>query len=300
MRQIRIIAHGDRAQDPFLAETVDALRAQGHTVTIRPTWESGDAATLARESLDHPVDLVVAAGGDGTLNEVVNGVVAAGLRVPVGLLPLGTANDFATAADFPLGDAVRMADLLGNGDPVAADVICAGEDYYINAATGGFAAEATTSVAPVVKKVLGGLAYFLAGIVHLAKLEPRDIVIEGPGLRWAGPYYGFAVMNARTAGGGHPIAPEARIDDGLLDVLVVPADESLLAAARVSDELRIEADEDYVIRWRCPKVQIWAPDGVAVNIDGEPRQVRELDFELYPRALQLVLPRTTPLLTPSE
>ena len=115
---IALVIHGTRAADPGLRAAVDAARRRGVRVRPRVTYEQGDAATFAREEADAGADAVVAAGGDGTLNEVLNGLT--GRDVPLGLIPLGTANDFARQAGIP-EDAAHALDLILTRPPVRLD-----------------------------------------------------------------------------------------------------------------------------------------------------------------------------------
>lgn len=299
-RHIRIIVHGGRAEDPILDDVVRILRGQKHVVSVRPTWEQDDAAELAIESVELGADVLVAAGGDGTLNEVINGLMNHGATIPLGIVPLGTANDFASAAAIPADDPEMIAELLARGVPAPVDVARVDDRYFVNAATGGFAAEAAGGVSPGLKRVFGGIAYFLAGIAHLGSAQRRRITLEGPELAWSGQCLGFAVTNARSAGGGHRICPDATIDDGRLDVVVLPGSESLLDAARVAPDLKFEPDEEHVLRWTVPWVDVAVQDSVALNIDGEPFQFTRSRFEVKAGAAQLILPRGCPLLRASS
>lgn len=295
MRRIRIIAHGERADDPLLAAVVDLLREDGHDVGVRPTWEAGDAPTLALEAFDEGADVIIAAGGDGTVNEVLNGLLSAGATVPVGVLPLGTANDFASSAQMP-DDPLVLAQLFGSGETREVDVARIDGRFYLNAATGGFAAEAAGAAPPRLKRALGGLAYFLTGVAKLGAKDEHTMFLEGPGFSWSGSFLGFAVANGRAAGGGHRICPEAYIDDGLLDVVVLPGNESMLQAARVASDLKLQLDENHVLRWQTPWVEVSVPEGTALNVDGEPQRIRRARFEVVPRGVSMLLASGCPLM----
>lgn len=105
-RWMRIIVNGKSAGDPALREAVATIREQGYRLEVRVTWEGGDAARYAGEAVKDQIDVVIAAGGDGTINEVVNGVLQAddAPKIAVGIVPYGTANDFATGCGIPKGD----------------------------------------------------------------------------------------------------------------------------------------------------------------------------------------------------
>src|SRR5262245_23027398 len=113
-RVIRVIVHIKAANSPELRAAVHTLRQEGHRVEVRVTWEPGDAARLARGARRDGVATVAAAGGDGTLNAVINGRYEPGRPLPcsVGVVPLGTANDFAAACHIPLGDPLAALRLV--------------------------------------------------------------------------------------------------------------------------------------------------------------------------------------------
>ena len=297
MRRIRIVAHGARADEPTLRQVVHRLRELKCEVVVRPTWEAGDAEVLALEGFDRGADLIVAAGGDGTTNDVLNGLLRADATVPLGIIPLGTANDFAGSAGLPTTPRA-IADLLARGAPRPVDVARVEERYFINAATGGFAAEATGTAPAGLKRALGGLAYFLTGVARLSSVDEREIFIEGPGFEWSGSYLGFAVTNARTAGGGHRICPGAMIDDGLLDLVVLPGNTSLIEAAHMAADFKFEPTEDNVRRWRAPWINVLLPEGATLNIDGESRKLRQARFEVFRRGIEVMLPDDCPLIRP--
>src|SRR4051812_32914717 len=113
-RSIRVIAHGKAAHDEALRAAVLALRDRGHAVDVRVTWEAGDAVRFARETVRDGVEAVAAAGGDGTLHEVLQGLLADGApgTTALGVIPLGTANDFARACGIPVGDPATALEII--------------------------------------------------------------------------------------------------------------------------------------------------------------------------------------------
>lgn len=296
-RTIRIIAHGERSEAPLLAEAVHRLRDDGHDVAVRPTWEKGDAEVLAKEAADLDCDMVVAAGGDGTVHEVVNGLMSLQNAPALGLLPLGTANDFARSATLSPDDPAQLAAVLAGAELSPVDVIAAGDRYFLNVATCGFAADAGAA-SDGLKQALGGIAYLLSGVARLTSAEAGALNLTGPGFQWEGEFYGLAIGNGRCAGGGNVVCPDAVIDDGELDVVVLPADRSLFQSTRVGADLRIEAVEEQVLRWRAPWVRIQSPEPIRANMDGEPYEINGVRFEVRRHALRMALPADAPILTP--
>ena len=147
-RRSRIILHGKQGANQELRDAVEAVRADGHQVEVRVTWEAGDSALFAAEAAKEGIDIVIAGGGDGTVNEVVNGLVQVeGHASALGVIPLGTANDFARSAGIPLQleAALRVA---VETESVTVDVGRSGDRAFINVATGVFGTEVTVNTNP--------------------------------------------------------------------------------------------------------------------------------------------------------
>ena len=220
-RHLALIIHGARADNPALRHLVSWVRAKGHVVEPRVTWEAGDATRFAREAAARPdVDAVVAVGGDGTVNEVLNGLC--GSTKPLGIIPLGTANDFARQAGIP-GDPDHAMDVILRRKPARIDTAELNGRRFLNVSTGGIGAEATAETPAEAKEQLGSLAYALTGVRKLGELEPRRARFSGPGFDLERDVLLFVVANARTTGGGITLAPRASLTDGLLDVCIIEA-----------------------------------------------------------------------------
>ena len=298
-RRSRIILHGKQGANQELRDAVEAVRADGHQVEVRVTWEAGDSALFAAEAAKEGIDIVIAGGGDGTVNEVVNGLVQVeGHASALGVIPLGTANDFARSAGIPLQleAALRVA---VETESVTVDVGRSGDRAFINVATGGFGTEVTVNTNPKLKRLLGGAAYFITGLGRFSELEPVQVRLRGPDLEWEGKLLVLAVGNARQAGGGHVLCPEAVLDDGLLDVGVLPDVPEDQQSEAISALMRkgMQAVKDAALYWRVPWFEVEAPKGIYINLDGEPTHATHHRFEIDAGRLKLHLPESTPLLT---
>ena len=177
-RHLALVLHGARAEYPELRHVVEWVRAKGHTLRARVTWEPGDGTVFAREAIDAGADTVVACGGDGTVNEVVNGLE--GTRVALGIIPAGTANDFARQVGIP-DDANAAMDIVLRRKPVVIDTAAMNGRRFLNVSSGGVGAEATAETPSDAKASLGPVAYFISGLRKLAALEPRRALFEAPG-----------------------------------------------------------------------------------------------------------------------
>lgn len=305
----RLILNGKSAGDDDVRDAVLAMRERALRVDVRVTWEPGDAARQVAEALDDAVDVLVAAGGDGTLNEVVSALAAqsgnADALPALALLPLGTANDFATAAGLPDTPAEALA-LIADVAAVPVDVLRVdtgdGVHWCMNLASGGFGTEVTVETHAGLKKVLGGLAYVITGLSRLGRIEPVPARIHGAGFAWQGGFIALGVGNGRQAGGGQALCPDAYIDDGLLDLTIVPElergmGESLRTALT---EGKSAALEQVAVRARLPDVVVEGPAPLVLNLDGEPRQARRFTIRCVPARLRMHLPRGCPLLLRSS
>jgi YegS/Rv2252/BmrU family lipid kinase len=295
---VRLIINGKKAGRPDVRNAVQALRATGHAVDVRVTWEHGDGGRLVAEAARDGVPRVIAAGGDGSVNEIVNGLMALPVesRPEMGILPLGTANDFATACGCPLEPlaALRLA-ATGVAHPV--DLGRCNEAYFANVASGGFGAAVTTETPVELKNFVGGGAYTLMGIAKALNFQPYACSIHTPAGEMAGEIVLGAICNGRQAGGGQPLAPEAMLDDGLLDIVALRTFPPSAVAQVVSEMLAGHGDGDYVERMRAPWMEVVAPAPIPVNLDGEPMSGTIFRFECVPGCVHMVLPADCPCLT---
>lgn len=283
-----LVIHGSRAGDDGLRAAIAAARARGVRIRPRVTFELGDAATFAREEAQAGVAAVVAVGGDGTINEVLNGL--AGSEVPMGIVPLGTANDFARQVAIP-DDAEHALDLILREPPVRLDTAELNGRRFLNVSAGGIGAEATAETGAAAKAALGPLAYAITGLRKLVALETHRLRLVAPDLEREHDALLFFVGNARESGGGMPVTPLASPNDGLLDVCVVEA-EGRADLARLALAIRRgeHVGEPGVHYYRLPWVRMTADEAIDVNVDGEPVRATELDYRARPGDLLIHLP----------
>jgi lipid kinase YegS len=295
-RKVQLILNGKAAGNDALQTAVARQRAAGHSIEVRVTLEKGDARRFVAEAGE--VDLLIAAGGDGTLNEVVHGLMdlSTGARPVLGVVPLGTANDFAIGCGIPRDPEKALA-LCMEGEGVPVDVGKANEHWFLNAASIGFGAEVTASTPSELKRLLGHAAYTVMGAILATNVRHYQgrLTLPDREITDAGPM--AIVGNGRQTGGGVQVAPHARIDDGLLDILAVrdiPA-MALLTAARELKEL--SPDGEYISYWQTPWAEVCTEEAIPVNLDGEPVRFSSVRYEAVPRAIRLIVPPNCPLLS---
>ena len=274
-----------------LRESVAALRRQEHEVWPRLTFEEGDAVREVHAMAEAGADLIIAAGGDGTLNEVVNGVVEAGWRGRIGVVPMGTANDFAGGMEIPasIPEAFRIA---LEGRELDVDVARVNDRHFVNVSTGGFGAMATEETPSERKKLLGPWAYVVTGMKKFAELRPSRARFEGDdGVAYDGDVMLFAVGNAKRTGGGSMVTPRAEFGDGQLDVVIVPGMARMDFLALLPDlRAGTHVDNPDVLYFRTSRLVVTAADSLTVNADGEPLHGREFSYDLLDRTVTLMVP----------
>lgn len=290
MPQTLLILNGKEAGNQDVRNAVKNLREEGATLHVRVTWEHGDAKRYVEEAALLAVETVIAGGGDGTINEVASALITLPEvnRPSLGILPLGTANDFATSCSIPL-QIENALQLAVKGRAVAIDLAQVNDKhYFINMATGGFGTRITTETPDKLKAVLGGASYFIHGLMRMDTIKADSCEIRGPGFEWSGDALVIGIGNGRQAGGGQPLCPDALINDGLLQLRLLIAEE--LLPALLSSVFSGEKNKN-VIETSLPWLDITAPHDITFNLDGEPLSGKNFHIEIIPNAIQCRLPR---------
>jgi diacylglycerol kinase (ATP) len=275
-----------------LTAAATVWREAGWLVDIEPTRAAGDGRRLAQQAVEQGYELVVAAGGDGTINEVINGL--AGSATALAPLPLGTMNVWARELRLPLQPR-QAAEALLTWQPRPIDLGRAGERYFLLMAGIGFDAAITAGVGAQEKRRFGALAYVFRGIeqtVNLRSARAR-LVIDGRPLRRR--VLMVVVGNSQLYGGLVKITHHASIDDGLLDICVIKGDNGLSAVRRLIAIIRRRQSRDPEIEYyRARSLQIVARPPLPVQVDGDPIGVTPMTFEVVPGALRALLPADLP------
>lgn len=292
----KIIIHNSGSGSGDHDESV-RRRAELLGFTIEQTETAGDAVTLAAEAAEAGFSTVVAAGGDGTVNEVVRGIDRASAfdDVEFGILPLGTGNNFAEQIgihDLDTGFAV-----LEDGDRRRIDLGYANERIFVNSCVAGLTAESSSETPPEMKRQLGVLAYVVTTLRTVSNFELLRLTvdIEDAGQEttaWAGDALGVLVGNGRrypTSG-----SSQANMEDGLLDVVVI---EDVSALDLMSDtvvERLLGRDSASIKRFKTSSLEITIdnPDATRFSLDGEIIRERALSLTVRPRILTIAVGET--------
>jgi diacylglycerol kinase (ATP) len=263
---------------------------------IRLTSKPGSAARLAKTALRKGRELIIAAGGDGTLNEVINGIGENLGDAAVGLIPLGTGNDFARTIGVP-ADIEEAIDLIRAGETRPVDLVRVTSDavrYFVNVSAGGFSGLVNEKLTAEMKKTWGPLAYLRSAAAALPELRGYQTTLafdNAEALRIE--LYNVVVANGRYVAGGTLIAPDASIDDGLLDIVLIPkrpATELAVLAAQVA--LGTHLSSEAIVFRRASKLTVNSSPGMWFNVDGELVGNEPARFEILSRALRFIAPKS--------
>lgn len=293
MKRARIIYNPTSGREAFkkrLPEVLERFEVAGYETSCHATTCEGDATIAARDAVKRGFDIIVAVGGDGTLNEVVAGVSEFEERPKLGLIPMGTTNDFARAVRIPR-DIKKAVDIILKGDSLPVDVGLANDRYFINIAGGGRITELTYEVPSKLKTVLGQLAYYLKGIEMLPSLNATHMRIEYDGEVFDDEAMMVLIGLTNSVGGFEKLAPDASINDGLFSVFILKkcniADFIKLVTLAVrGDHLK----DPHVIYAKAKEVSIVSENKVQLNLDGEYGGDAPVVFKNLKRHVELFVP----------
>jgi diacylglycerol kinase (ATP) len=272
-----------------LPEILQRLERGGIETSTHATIGEGDATLAAADAIARGFDIIIAAGGDGTLNEVINGMAEKEYRPPLGIIPLGTTNDFARALNIPRGwDAA--VDVILQQHALIIDVGKVNHRYFINIAGGGSMTELTYEVPSKLKTMIGQLAYYMKGIEKLPRLRPIELFIRTDEADYHEEVMLFLISNSNSVGGFERLAPNASMNDGLFDVLILKKCNLAEFIRVVSLALRGDhLDDPNIIYMQTRSIQVTSPDYVQINLDGEFGGTLPCVFTNLPSHLQICI-----------
>ena len=275
-------ARGERAKR--LRARVEAMT---DGVVLHATSRSGEAESLARTAVAQGFKKIVAAGGDGTVNEVVNGI--AGAEVSLGLLPLGTMNVFATELGLPTSDLDRCWEIIRAEETRQVDLPSANGKYFVQLAGVGLDAQVVKETSRAFKRSFGPLSYLISA-AQIAAREPPRLLIESEDAEAEEGSF-VLVGNGRLYGGPFPFFKQAVIDDGLFDVLVFKRINYLQMIRYLQDVIfssQITSPE--VEYFQTASLRVSSEGAVPVEIDGELIGNCPVQFDIRRRELRVFAP----------
>ena len=252
----------------------NAFDAANLDYTIVPTSAEGDATRIARNAVDDGYDAVVAAGGDGTVHEVVDGLMQAAqtsgdeTSLPLGILPLGNGNDFNDMLGLPR-DVTKIANILADGHTRLIDVGRANEVFFGNNCAAAMEPLVTLESSKL-KSITGNLRYIIGLLRALTKLKAWEMKIEWEGGSYHGPTYLLSVCNGPRVGKLFMIAPDAKFDDGVFDVIFAPKMSRWRVLQFLARLFMVKhLDHADVKHFRTPWIRFTSQPGTPMHADGE-------------------------------
>lgn len=258
------------------------------------TRGKNDAFNEVMKIKENQYDLIIAVGGDGTLSEVVNGVMEAGINVPVTVLPAGTVNDFANHLNIPY-EIDGICNMFRNGKFVDIDVCKCNDNYFINVAAAGIMTDVPLKATVASKTVLGKFAYYAEGIKEIPKklLESIKYRFEYENEIFEEDVLLFAILNSSSAGGFKKFAPHAGLDDGKFDVCILKKSDIFDTATMFLKILRGEhINNDSVRYFQTDSLSVTCLEecNIHIDIDGEDGGPLPARFDIIPSALKFFIP----------
>lgn len=282
-------ASGENSVIEHLDTIVARYQKSGYAVSISRIDFAAPPQQLI-ESIDSRTDQILIAGGDGTINYVVNTLKANNIDCPIALLPSGTANDFASCMGMP-ADIPTALDRITNGTPHPTDLGQVNGVWFVNVLSCGLFTDVSQKTPTLLKNVFGRLAYYVNGINELPKFRNMQLNIHTrEGFAYEGGALIMFVFNGRTAG-GFPLSHLSSTDDGLLDLLIVKGRTPLEAAQTVIGYLHNIASNRYpesIIHVRTSSMHIDSLLDETTDIDGQPAPAFPLEIECVKGAVDII------------
>lgn len=296
MKRARLIYNPSSGREQVkkqLPYILDRLETAGYETSTHATKGEGCATRAAKLAAEKKFDLVIAAGGDGTINEVVNGLAELSYRPTLGIIPAGTTNDFARAIGIPR-EIEKICNILCEGHSMPIDIGKVDNKFFINIAGGGTLTELTYEVPSRLKTMMGQLAYYVKGIEKLPRIRPSAVRIEYDGKLFEGDVTLFLVANTNSVGGFEKLAPKASVYDGMFDLIIVKrtnlADTIRLTGAALRGD---HINDPAVIYVQANRIKVYVEDEMHLNIDGEYGGELPGEFVNLHNHLNLLVPEKT-------
>ncbi len=273
-------------------EALTFLREAGWKVELRLTREAGDASHLVRQAVAQKIDVVIAAGGDGTINEIIQEL--AGSETALGVLPFGTVNVWARETSIPL-DISGAREVLLNGVRRHVDLGKVNDRYFLLMAGIGFDADVANAIEKKPIKRLGVLGYLLVGAWLGLGYESFRAHLTIDGRLKKRNALQIVVGNTRLYAGAIKYTWNAKCDDGLLDICVVRR-RSMLGRIEVLLDFLFyrEQRQQWVSYEKCKALEVRTRKPIAIQVDGDPLGYTPARFTVAPQALKVIVPRQAP------
>ena len=275
----------------YLAEVVNALTIQGYLVTSYPTQGPGDAGeAVAKWGANY--DRIVVAGGDGTLNEAISGLLTLPEQPPLGYIPIGSTNDFSKNLSLPNGNILDLAKTAVTGIPKPCDLGRFNGRPFIYVAAFGAFTDVSFNTPQSAKNLFGYSAYLLESVKRLPFLKPYQITVEYGDQELSGSYLYGMVSNTTSVAGLHLPPGDSQLDDGLLEVTLISPPKDILELESFCRGVLFNIDElksPMMHTFSTSKVRITCQEELTWTLDGETGGVHSTcEVEVNPGAFTIV------------
>ena len=278
-----------------LLSVVEVFSNYGYSVTVYPTKCQGDATLKLQTVSQDEFDIIVVCGGDGTLNEVITGMMKSNLRCDLGYIPSGTLNEWSSGLSISKNVLQAAKDIL-TGKTISLDIGKFDDRYFSYTASFGAFTEASYSAPQEVKNVLGQAAYFFEGIKSLANIKPIHLKLTVDDKEFEGDYLFGAVSNSMSVGGIVKFSDTTvKLNDGKFEVLLIKKPENLTVLQSIIDGiLRQDLVRDGIEFLHAEKVTVYSPSPVSWTLDGEFAEGKdETVIENIHSAINFIVPNNT-------
>ncbi|MGO4184718.1 diacylglycerol kinase family protein [Paenibacillus sp. TAF43_2] len=274
----------------YVRKVENLLTDQRYDVTIKETAKEQDATLFCISACEDSYDLVVSIGGDGTLHETINGLINQKHLPRLGVVPLGTVNDFARALQIPLLPDKAIQTLSSSRIKIV-DLGQLNDQLFVNTVAVGSFAESLSSVTSDDKSRLGALAYVKEGIKELMNPPTHPLCIQYDGETWEGESPLFLAALTNSVGGFERLAPDAAVDDGLLHCFIIK-DLTIFNTITASLSLLFGNFKNHkdVVYFTAKNVSISSSESVRTNVDGEEGPSLPIHISSMPRHIQVIVP----------
>lgn len=261
---------GQAKMNTKLLKVVEIFSSADYSVTVYPTKAKGDATNHCLTLSDNDYDIIVVCGGDGTLNEVITGIMQKGLNIPLGYIPAGTLNEWSSGLKISRNIEIAAKDIL-TGQRIRLDIGKFGDKYFSYTSSFGAFTSASYSAPQDVKNVLGQAAYFFEGIKSLAAIKPIRLKCSYEQGEVEGEFLFGAISNSMSVGGIVKYDKSAvELNDGQFEVLLIRNPDNLLKLQPIIDGiLKHEFDREGIVFFKTQKLSIETEESLSWTLDGE-------------------------------
>lgn len=271
-KRARIIYNPTSGKELFkrmLPDVLIKLEKAGYETSAYATEREGDATLEAERALKQQYDILIVAGGDGTLNEVVNGIAEQPNRPKLGVIPMGTVNDFGRALHLP-NDITGALDVIIEGHSTKVDIGKMNSRYFINLAAGGQLTQVSYETPSKLKSIVGSFAYYIKGFEMLPQMKAVDLRIEYDDKVFQGEALLFLLGLTNSMAGFEKLVPDAKLDDGYYTLIIVEkANLAELGHIMTLASRGEHTKHPKVIYEKAKSINISSYTEMQLNVDGE-------------------------------